>query len=103
MGDLPHILVVDDDRRIRVLLQSYLRDHDYLVSVAASAEDAATLMEGLSFDLLIVDVMMPGIGGLALVSSIRAKGQNVPVLMLSALSESSDKIAGLATGSDDYL
>jgi two-component system, OmpR family, phosphate regulon response regulator OmpR len=103
MGELPHILVVDDDRRIRALLQSYLRDHGYLVSVAASAEEAKVLMEGLAFDLLIVDVMMPGEGGLALVSGLRARRQNVPVLMLSALSESSDKIAGLATGSDDYL
>ncbi len=61
------------------------------------------MMDGLAFDLLIVDVMMPGQGGLALVSGLRAKGQDVPVLMLSALSESADKIAGLATGSDDYL
>lgn len=103
MAELPHVLVVDDDRRIRALLQSYLRDHAYRVSVAASAEEARRLMAGLAFDLLIVDVMMPGEGGLALVSGLRAQEQNVPVLMLSALSESSDKIAGLATGSDDYL
>lgn len=103
MPETPHILVVDDDRRIRALLQSYLRDHDYRVSVAASSEEARGLMAGLSFDLLIVDVMMPGEGGLALVTALRGSGQNVPVLMLSALSESSHKIAGLATGSDDYL
>ncbi len=103
MAELPHILVVDDDRRIRALLQSYLREHGYRVSVAASSEEAKGLMAGLAFDLLIVDVMMPGEGGLALVSGLRAREQNVPVLMLSALSESSDKIAGLATGSDDYL
>lgn len=103
MGEIPHILVVDDDRRIRALLQSYLRDHSYLVSAAASAEEARGLMQGLAFDLLIVDVMMPGDGGLALVAGLRARGEDVPVLMLSALSESADKIAGLATGSDDYL
>ena len=103
MGDAPHILVVDDDRRIRALLQSYLRDHGYLVSVAASAEEAKGLTEGLSFDLLIVDVMMPGEGGLSLVSGLRRQGHSVPVLMLSALSDPSDKIAGLARGSDDYL
>ena len=103
MAELPHILVVDDDRRIRALLQSYLREHGYRVSAAASSEEAKGLMAGLAFDLLIVDVMMPGEGGLALVSGLRAREQNVPVLMLSALSESADKIAGLATGSDDYL
>ena len=103
MLERAHILIVDDDRRIRALLQSYLREHDYLVSAASSAEEARELMLGLAFDLLIVDVMMPGEGGLAMVEALRGQGVGVPVLMLSALSDTQDKIAGLNSGSDDYL
>ena len=100
---LPHILIVDDDRRIRELLQSFLRDHHYLTSLAASASDARAMMQGLSFDLLIVDVMMPGETGTDFVAALRRKGGQVPVLMLSALTEPPERIAGLAAGSDDYL
>ncbi len=101
--DLPHILVVDDDTRIRELLRTYLRDNGFWVSVAANAEQAREKMSALQFDLLILDVMMPGESGVELTQALRAGTNNIPILMLSALSHSDDRIAGLASGSDDYL
>ena len=101
--DLPHILVVDDDTRIRELLRSYLRDNGFRVSVAANAQTAREKMSGLEFDLLVLDVMMPGESGVEFTQSLRDGTNNVPILMLSALSQSDDRIAGLASGSDDYL
>ncbi|WP_373505593.1 response regulator [Aestuariivirga sp.] len=103
MDDLPHILVVDDDRRIRQLLQTYLLENDFRVSVAASAAEAREKMRGFMFDLLVLDIMMPGESGLEFTQSLRGDGNRVPVLMLSALADSSDRIAGLEKGSDDYL
>jgi two-component system phosphate regulon response regulator OmpR len=101
--DLAHILVIDDDTRIRELLRSYLRDNGYRVSVAANAQTAREKMTGLEFDLLVLDVMMPGESGVEFTQSLRDVTNNVPILMLSALSQSDDRIAGLASGSDDYL
>ncbi len=103
MNESPHILVVDDDRRIRELLKSYLLENDYRISTAASAVEARKQMEGIAFDLIVLDVMMPGESGLSFVSSMRAEQQHIPILMLSALSETTDRIAGLSSGSDDYL
>ena len=103
MNDAPHILVVDDDRRIRELLKSYLMENKYRVSMAATADEARKQMEGIAFDLIVLDVMMPGETGTSLVQSLREKKMDVPVLMLSALSETLDRIAGLSAGSDDYL
>ena len=103
MDETRHILVVDDDRRIRELINSYLMENGFLVSVAGTAAEARERMRGLAFDLLILDIMMPGETGLALTKSLRSEGRDIPVLMLSALADSSDRIAGLATGSDDYL
>lgn len=103
MDELPHILVVDDDRRIRGLLQSFLIENGFRISVAASAAEAREQMRNMAFDLVVLDIMMPGETGLSLASSLRAAGNPVPVLMLSALAEASDRIAGLETGSDDYL
>ena len=103
MNEAPHILVVDDDRRIRELLKSYLLENEYRVSTAASAKEARKQMEGIAFDLIVLDVMMPGESGLTLVSSLRSEKLDVPILMLSALSETTDRIAGLSSGSDDYL
>ncbi len=99
----PHILIVDDDKRIRELLRSYLTDHGYLVTLAASAAEARERLRGLVFDVLILDVMMPQESGLSLVKSLRDENFITPVLMLSALSEGQDRIAGLQSGSDDYL
>lgn len=103
MDDQPHILVVDDDRRIRNLLQAYLLDNGFRVSVAASAAEARDKMRSVAFDLMVLDIMMPGETGLSLTASLRGEGNRVPVLMLSALAETTDRIAGLETGSDDYL
>ncbi len=103
MDDAHHILVVDDDRRIRELLKSFLIQNGFLVSVAGTAAEARERMRGITFDLLVLDIMMPGETGLKFTSSMRAQGIGIPVLMLSALAETEDRIAGLSTGSDDYL
>lgn len=103
MDELPHILIIDDDTRIRELLQSYLSHNGFRVSAAADAARARQAMQGMAFDLLILDVMMPGESGLDLTRSLRETHNGVPILMLSALAETDDRIAGLASGSDDYL
>jgi two-component system phosphate regulon response regulator OmpR len=97
-----HLLVVDDDDRLRALLQKYLSSNGFRVSAAASAEEARALMKSIAFDLLIVDVMMPGETGLELTRSLRAQSQ-IPVLILTARGEPEDRIAGLEHGADDYL
>jgi two-component system phosphate regulon response regulator OmpR len=97
-----HLLVVDDDERLRALLQRYLTSNGFRVTAAASAVEARALMKSIAFDLLIVDVMMPGESGLDLTRAIRAQSQT-PVLMLTALSDAEDRIAGLEHGADDYL
>ncbi len=100
--DAPHILVVDDDRRIRSLLSRFLSEQNFRVSMAANAREARRILDGLDFDLLIVDVMMPGENGIELVRSFRADRQS-PVLMLTARSETEQRIEGLEAGADDYL
>lgn len=97
-----HVLVIDDDKRIRTLLQRFLSNEGYRVSVAADAAEARRQLEGLEFDLLIVDVMMPGESGTELTSSLRER-LDVPVLMLTALGETEARIKGLEAGADDYL
>lgn len=101
--DLPHVLVVDDDRRIRTLLVSYLSGKGYRVSAAATAAEARRAMQGLAFDLMILDVMMPGESGVTFAANLRAEGNEVPILMLSARTDTQDRIKGLSNGSDDYL
>ncbi|MEM6667502.1 MAG: response regulator, partial [Pseudomonadota bacterium] len=101
-ADLAHVLVVDDDQRIRDLLKRFLNRNGYLVSAARDAAHAGRLLESLSFDLLIVDVMMPGEDGLALTRRIRADAET-PVLLLTARGETEDRIEGLEAGADDYL
>jgi two-component system, OmpR family, phosphate regulon response regulator OmpR len=96
-------MVVDDDARLRALLKDFLVAEGYRVTTAPSAPAARQMMTGLSFDALILDVMMPGETGLSFLKSLRAEAGDVPVLMLSALSGAQDRIAGLSTGSDDYL
>jgi len=100
--DAPHLLVVDDDSRIRTLLARYLGEHGFRVTSAANAAEARRRLGGLAFDLLIVDVMMPGEDGIALVRSLR-ETMNVPILMLTARDEADARIAGLESGADDYL
>ncbi|MDE2134758.1 MAG: response regulator [Alphaproteobacteria bacterium] len=98
----PHLLVVDDDERLRTLLQRYLSSNGFRVSVAATAADARALMKSMTFDLLILDVMMPGESGFELTKSVRANS-SVPILMLTAKGEAEDRIRGLEQGADDYL
>ena len=100
--DAPHLLVVDDDLRIRDLLSRYLTDHGFRVTTANSAADARAKLEGLAFDLLVLDVMMPGESGLDLARSIRDDSV-IPILMLTARAETEDRITGLETGVDDYV
>ncbi|RAU22873.1 DNA-binding response regulator [Paramagnetospirillum kuznetsovii] len=101
--DDAHILVVDDDRRLRELLRKYLTDAGYLVATAADAAEARSRMAGLSFDLIVLDVMMPGEDGTQLTRSLRADGNPVPILLLTARGEVDDRITGLEAGADDYL
>ncbi len=100
MEEEPHILVVDDDDRLRGLLTRYLREHGFTVTGAGDAGAARVLLKVFAFDLMVLDVMMPGESGLELAGSLKVKP---PVLMLSARSASEDRVAGLEVGVDDYL
>ncbi len=102
MNNKKHILVVDDDKRIRKLLQRFLRENDYVVSTASNAEEAIKLITIINFDLLIVDVMMPGRDGLSLTKKL-LKQISTPIILLTARKEISDRIVGLETGADDYI
>ena len=97
-----HLLVVDDDERIRLLLQKYLIRSDFLVSIARDAAHARRLLIGLEFDMIILDVMMPGEDGVSLTQDLRQTA-NIPILLLTAKNEIDDRIAGLEVGADDYL
>lgn len=101
-SDKPHILVVDDDTRLRELLKSFLSRHDFRVTTAASAAEARQRLGSLDFDLIVLDVMMPGETGLEFAAELR-RTDDVPILMLTAMVETKDRIAGLETGVDDYL
>jgi len=100
--DAPHILIVDDDRRIRDLLSRFLNTEGYRVTTAETAADARAKLDGLSFDLLVLDVMMPGESGFELARAIRASS-TVPILMLTARDEKESRIEGLEIGADDYV
>jgi len=100
--DAPHLLVVDDDRRIRDLLSRFLASEGYRVSTAETAADARAKLNGLSFDLLILDVMMPGESGFDFAKALRGTS-NVPILMLTARDAAESRIKGLEIGADDYL
>lgn len=103
MSDLDaHLLIVDDDERIRVLLQKFLMRNGFLVTAARDAEHARRILLGLDFDMLILDVMMPGEDGLSLCRSIRETNKT-PILLLTAKGETSNRIEGLEAGADDYL
>lgn len=97
-----HILVVDDDTRLRSLLQRFLRESDFFVSVAKDADDAREHLKDYQFDLLIVDIMMPHETGLEFLKKLRQESM-VPVILLTAMGETADRIAGLEIGADDYL
>ena len=97
-----HLLIVDDDERIRMLLQKFLMRAGFLVSGARDAAHARRLLAGLDFDLIVMDVMMPGETGIDLTRSVRETSQ-VPILLLTARGETEDRIVGLEAGADDYL
>jgi two-component system phosphate regulon response regulator OmpR len=99
----PHLLIVDDDERIRSLLQQFLVQSDYLVSTAEDAEQARTLLSAIEFDLIILDVMMPGQDGISFTGELRTFQNNTPILLLTARGETEDRIKGLEAGADDYL
>ena len=101
--DAPHLLVVDDDSRIRSLLTRYLAQAGYRVSAAADAAEARQRMASLSFDLVVLDVMMPGENGVEFSRSMRVAGATTPILMLTARTGADDRILGLEAGVDDYL
>ena len=98
----PHVLVIDDDKRLRDLIARYLGEQGYRVTAAVDSADGRAKLAGITFDLLVVDVMMPGESGLELTKSLRETSL-VPILLLTAMGESGDRIAGLETGADDYL
>src|SRR5436309_2764846 len=100
--DAPHLLVVDDDRRIRDLLSRFLRAEGYRVTTAGNTIEARGKLEGLRFDVLILDVMMPGETGFEFARSLRLIS-TVPILMLTARGEAESRIAGLEIGADDYV
>ena len=102
MDDLPHILVVDDDSRLRSLLRRYLSENGFRVTGASDANEARQRLLALAFDLIVLDVMMPGETGLELTAGLR-RTERVPILLLTAMSEPEDRIAGLESGADDYL
>lgn len=101
-ASLPHILVVDDDERLRSLLFRYLSENGFLVTTAVDAKDAQEKLSVLAFDMLIVDVMMPGEDGLSLTRRLK-QDSSVPILLLTALGDTSERISGLEAGADDYL
>ena len=98
----PHILVVDDDARLRKLLARYLSQHGFLVASAEDAADARVKLASFAFDLIVLDLMMPGESGLSLAADLRRRS-GVPILMLTAMGEPEDRIAGLEKGADDYM
>ncbi|WP_300542190.1 response regulator transcription factor [Maricaulis sp.] len=101
-GGDAHILVVDDDDRIRTLLKRYLQERGYRVSTAPNADKALSTLNSLAFDLLVLDVMMPGMNGFELTEAVRRQG-DTPILLLTARGEAEDRIKGLSLGADDYL
>ncbi|NBX74705.1 MAG: response regulator [Alphaproteobacteria bacterium] len=102
----PHILVVDDDVRLRELLGRYLHEHRHVVMTAESAAAARDVLKHFQFDLMVLDIMMPGEDGLQFAKNLRAEKNalaRLPILLLTAKSEGDDRIAGLKSGADDYL
>jgi two-component system, OmpR family, phosphate regulon response regulator OmpR len=100
--DAVHLLIVDDDERIRVLLQKFLIRNGFLVSAARDAAHARRILSGLEFDLIVLDVMMPGEDGVTLCRDLRRK-IGTPILLLTAKGDTNDRINGLEAGADDYL
>lgn len=103
MDNLPHILVIDDDKRLRKLLNKYLAENKFSVTEAANPAEAVDLLDLFIFDLIIMDIMMPGKNGLDFTKELRHTGLTTPILMLTAMGDSLNRITGLENGADDYL
>ena len=99
---ITHILVVDDDDGIRILVKKYLNENNYLVTTASSAEDALEKIKIIKFDLIILDIMMPGKSGLEFIQENQKK-LDTPIILLTAKGEANERIEGLEIGADDYL
>src|SRR5207302_2732812 len=101
----PHLLVVDDDARLRELLRRYLSDNGFRVTAAADAGEARARLASFAFDLMVLDVMMPGENGLDLTAALRGEPAEprIPILLLTAMGEAEDRVNGLEQGADDYL
>ncbi len=102
-AEAPHLLVVDDDERLRSLLQRFLTEEGFRVTSAADAAAARRALGAFAFDLIVLDMMMPGESGLELTESLRREGTEVPILMLTARGAPDDRVAGFEHGVDDYL
>ncbi|MDE8349393.1 MAG: response regulator transcription factor, partial [Acidocella sp.] len=104
MSDTPHILLVDDDERLRALLSRFLVEQGFRVTTAANAADAREALRVLDFDLMVLDVMMPGETGLSLTEDLRGdRAPTMPILLLTARGAPEDVVAGFEAGADDYL
>jgi two-component system phosphate regulon response regulator OmpR len=101
--DKPHLLVVDDDSRLQQLLFKYLTEQDFHVTTASNAREARELLDTFIFDLIILDVMMPGETGIELTKSLQKEGGCPPILMLTAMGDVENRITGLESGADEYL
>ena len=101
--DLPHILIVDDDKRILQLINDYLIKNNFRISTANNALKAREKIENIEFDLIILDIMMPGESGLKLTDTLKKNNFKTPILLLSALGSADDRIKGLEIGANDYL
>lgn len=98
-----HLLIVDDDERIRNLLKKYLIDHGYIISVVKNVAEAALFLQTIKVELIILDLMMPDGNGLVFAKNLREKYNNTPIIMLTAMGEIEDRVKGLEVGADDYL
>ena len=102
MNENPHILIVDDDNRIRELIKEYLEENDFIVSTANDAGEASEKIKLIDFEIIVLDIMMPGESGLTLTKKLR-KNIPTPIILLTAKGEVDDRIIGLESGADDYL
>ena len=99
---LAHILVVDDDEGIRSLVKKYLNENQYLINTASDAEDASKKIKIIKFDLIVLDIMMPGKSGLEFIKENK-KNLDTPIILLTAKGQADERVQGLETGADDYL
>ena len=102
MNENYHILIVDDDNRIRELIKEYLEENNFIVSTANNAEEASEKIKLVDFEIIVLDIMMPGESGLTLTKKLR-KNISTPIILLTAKGEADDRIIGLESGADDYL